>query len=91
VSLRPFKLTHQHREQLRLGSDHMFRNLQLRFIELFFPQLLTALLTEMMLARGKAVPFSAAKVRQSLGGRILLEKSRAIFDSRSLKTSNGCG
>ena len=61
-----FKLTHQHREQLRLGSHHMLGNLQLRFIELF-PQLLTALLTEMMLARGKAVPFSAAKIRQGLG------------------------
>ena len=61
------KLSDEHQEQLRLGSDHVLGNLKLRLAELL-PQLFTALLTEMVLALGKAVPFSTGKLRQMPAG-----------------------
>ena len=70
---RSLELGEQHHKKLGLGSDHMVRDLKLRLIQ-FLPQLLTAPLTEMMLAFGKAIPLLWAKIRQSPRSRILFEK-----------------
>src|SRR5437867_4494792 len=48
------KLLDEDLDQLGLGSDHMLRDGKLRLVKLF-PQLFTALFTEMMLLGGKAV------------------------------------
>ena len=70
---RSLELGQQHQKELRLGSDHMVRDLKLRLIQ-FLPQLLAASLTEMMLALGKAIPFPSCQIRQSPWSRILFEK-----------------
>ena len=67
------KLSDEHQKQLRLGSDHMLGNRQLRLAQLL-PQLFTARLTEMVLTLGKAVPLPAGKVQTGPWGRILGEK-----------------
>src|SRR5574341_578563 len=67
------KLNEQHTQQLRLGSDHMVRDRQLKLMELV-PQLVTARLTQMMLALGKTLPVPAAKLRERLWGWIPFEK-----------------
>src|SRR5437867_2223318 len=72
LSQRP-ELDGEHQKQLRLGSDYVLGNRQLRLTKLL-PQLLTALLAEVVLALGKAVPLATGKVRQSPWGGILLEK-----------------
>src|ERR671924_1363608 len=67
------KLNDQRCKQLGLGSNHMPGNRQLRLAELL-PELVTALLTQVMVAFGKTVPLSAPKIGESPWSRVLLEK-----------------
>src|SRR5215475_13837493 len=83
-----FQLNQQHFEQLRLGSDHMFRHRQLRLMKLL-PELFTARLAEVMPALGKAVPMLAPKLRESLRGGILLEKIQRYLGFQIRKNLQG--
>jgi hypothetical protein len=62
------QLNHQHPKQLRLGSDDVLGNGQLRLAKLL-PQLFTACLAEMVLTLGKTVPVPAGKLRQRSWGK----------------------
>ena len=82
------KLLDEHLEQLCLGSDHMLGHPKLRFLKLL-PQLLTALLAQMMLRGSKAIELFTFKRAEMSRGRILLEKIQGDLISRSSKTSKG--
>src|SRR5262245_744708 len=72
------ELDDQHQKQLRLDSNHVLGNLKL-WLAQSLPQLLTAFLTETVLALGKAVPLPAGKLRQSPRSWVLLEKIQRYF------------
>src|SRR4029434_926318 len=66
-------LDQQYQKKLRLDSDHMLGNCQLRLTQLL-PKLLAAILPQIMLALGKTIPLPSAKLGQCLGSRILFKK-----------------
>jgi hypothetical protein len=68
----------------------MIRDSKLRLIQ-FLPEILTALLSEMMLALGKAIPLPSGQIRQSPWSRIMFKKIPRDLRFQIRKTSKGRG
>jgi hypothetical protein len=81
---RGLQLDNQRQQKFRFGSNHVFGDRELRLVELV-PKLLRACFTEVVLARGEAVPAPARKLGEGLRGGIHFEKIQRDLGFQVLK------
>src|SRR5918995_4191060 len=81
---RDLQLNDKRQQQFCFGSDHVFRNTDLRLIDLL-PELLATRLAQVMVGFGKTLPPSARHVRELLRGRIRFEKIQRDVGFQILK------